>query len=133
MMAELPYPFLLFLGDTTEPAFAKTAFGLRDWAPERCIGEYSLGGAAVTTGLPRFTPQEAYQRGARGLVIGVDNYGGVIQDDWVPVLLDALEVGLDLVSGMHAKLQDVELLRSSAARLVRRLIDTCYWTLRANE
>ena len=37
-MAELPYPYLVFLGDTTEPIFAKTAFGLRDWAPERCIG-----------------------------------------------------------------------------------------------
>ena len=28
----LPQPYLLFLGDTTEAGFAKTAFGLRDWA-----------------------------------------------------------------------------------------------------
>src|SRR3546814_2224374 len=28
----LPHPYLLFLGDTTEPSFAKTAFGLADWA-----------------------------------------------------------------------------------------------------
>ena len=28
----LPQPYLLFLGDTTEPGYAKTAFGLRDWA-----------------------------------------------------------------------------------------------------
>ena len=35
---ELPQPYLLFLGDTTEPGFAKTAFGLRDWSPDRCIG-----------------------------------------------------------------------------------------------
>ena len=34
----LPYPYLLFLGDTTEAAYAKTAFGLRDWVPERCLG-----------------------------------------------------------------------------------------------
>ena len=39
MMLELPSPYLVFLGDTQEPLFAKTAFGLRDWAPERCIGE----------------------------------------------------------------------------------------------
>jgi uncharacterized NAD-dependent epimerase/dehydratase family protein len=123
MVTELPYPYLLFLGDTTEPAFAKTALGLCDWAPERCIGEYSLGDDAVTTGLPRLTPKQAYQRGARGLVIGVANHGGVIQDNWVPVLLEALEVGLDLVSGMHAKLQDMDLLRSAATRLGRRLID----------
>ncbi|HZD52044.1 MAG TPA: hypothetical protein VE175_03285 [Woeseiaceae bacterium] len=29
----LPAPYLLFLGDVTEPDYAKTAFGLRDWAP----------------------------------------------------------------------------------------------------
>lgn len=27
----LPQPYLLFLGDVAEPAYAKTAFGLRDW------------------------------------------------------------------------------------------------------
>jgi hypothetical protein len=46
---ELPYPYLLFLGDTTEPSYAKTAFGLRDWAPERCIGEWACPTATVTT------------------------------------------------------------------------------------
>ena len=35
----LPQPYLLFLGDTTEPGYAKTAFGLRDWAADRCVGE----------------------------------------------------------------------------------------------
>src|SRR3546814_7897201 len=35
----LPQPYLLFLGDIVEPAYAKTAFGLRDWAPERCRSE----------------------------------------------------------------------------------------------
>ena len=33
-MLDLPHPYLLFLGDTTEPGYAKTAFGLRDWAPD---------------------------------------------------------------------------------------------------
>ena len=33
----LPGPYLLFLGDTVEPGYAKTAFGLRDWAPDRCV------------------------------------------------------------------------------------------------
>ncbi|HYM43704.1 MAG TPA: hypothetical protein VET46_13165, partial [Steroidobacteraceae bacterium] len=69
--ARLPYPYLLFLGDATEPAFAKTAFGLRDWIPERCVGEWACAEASVSTGLPRLNPAEARQRGARGLVIGV--------------------------------------------------------------
>jgi D-glutamate N-acetyltransferase len=119
----LPAPYLLFLGDTTEPGFAKTAFGLRDWAPERCVGEYALPGATVTTGLPPLTPAEAVRAGARSLVIGVANSGGFIGEAWIPALLDALQSGLDLVSGLHARLANVPELRGAAERLGRRLID----------
>jgi hypothetical protein len=54
---DLPQPYLLFLGDTTEKGYAKTAFGLRDWAADRCIGEWSCGGATITTNLPRLSPK----------------------------------------------------------------------------
>jgi hypothetical protein len=73
----LPQPYLLFLGDTTEPSYAKTAYGLRDWAGDRVVGEWGCG-ATVSTGLPFLAPKEARARGARGLVIGVANSGGVI-------------------------------------------------------
>lgn len=119
----LPYPYLLFLGDTTEPTLAKTAFGLRDWIPERCVGEWGCPEGTVSTGLPRITPQEARARGARGLVIGVANMGGFIGERWVPFLVEALEAGLDLVSGLHAKLADVPQLAAAAARAGRRLVD----------
>jgi uncharacterized NAD-dependent epimerase/dehydratase family protein len=118
----LPQPYLLFLGDTTEPGYAKTAFGLRDWAGHRCVGEWSCG-ATVSTGLPRLSPAEAVAGGARGLVIGVANAGGFIPESWVAALVEALEAGLDLVSGMHMRLADIPLLASTAARLGRRLID----------
>ncbi len=120
---ELPHPYLLFLGDTTEPAYAKTAFGLRDWAGERCVGEWSCPGSAITTGLPRLTPREARARGARSLVVGVANVGGVINESWMGPLIEALEAGLDLVSGLHTKLGDSPALSSVAARCGRRLID----------
>ena len=119
----LPSPYLLFLGDATEPAFAKTAFGLRDWIPERCVGEWACAEATVSTGLPRLTPREARARGARALVIGVANMGGIIGERWVPLLVEALEAGLDLVSGLHAKLADVPRLATAAARCGRALID----------
>jgi len=119
----LPHPYLLFLGDTTEPAYAKTAFGLRDWVPERCIGEWACAEATVTTGLPRLTPAEAHAKGARALVIGVANTGGVIGASWVPLLVQALEGGLDIISGMHARLADVPPLKAAATRTGRRLID----------
>jgi uncharacterized NAD-dependent epimerase/dehydratase family protein len=119
---ELPQPYLLFLGDTTEPGYAKTAFGLRDWAGDRCVGEWSCG-ATVSTGLPRLRPKEARARGARGLVIGVANTGGIIYDSWIPSLIEALESGLDIISGMHTRLADTPQLKAAATRLGRRLID----------
>jgi len=122
-VAGLPSPYLLFLGDTVEPGYAKTAFGLRDWAGERCVGEWALPAARVSTGMPRLTPQEAVQRGARGLVIGVANAGGIIPPAWLPALVEALGAGLDIVSGMHARLGDIPALRAAADRIGRRLID----------
>jgi len=58
----LPQPYVLFLGDTSIPGFAKTAFGLKDWAPDKCVGELRLAGATVTTGLEALTPVEARAR-----------------------------------------------------------------------
>jgi len=119
----LPAPYLLFLGDTTEPEYAKTAFGLRDWARELCVGEFACAGATISAGLPRLTPREAQAKGARSLVIGVANTGGIIKPNWVPSLVEALEAGLDIVSGMHARLGELPELRAAAERLGRRLID----------
>jgi uncharacterized NAD-dependent epimerase/dehydratase family protein len=119
----LPAPYLLFLGDTVEPGYAKTAFGLRDWAGDRCLGEYALPDATVTTGLRRMTPVEAAAKGARAMVIGVANPGGVIPPAWMPSLIAALEAGLDLIAGMHVHLSTLAPLRDLAARRGRRLID----------
>lgn len=119
----LPQPYLLFLGDCAIEGFAKTAFGLRDWAGERCIGEFACSDAAVTTGLPRMTPTQAAAKGAKALVIGVANGGGTIPPSWLASLLAALEAGLDIISGMHVRLSEFPELADTAARLGRRLID----------
>lgn len=120
---DIPNPYLLFLGDTTDPAFAKTAFGLRDWAGERCVGELRCEGGTASVGLPAMRPDQAYAAGARALVIGVANAGGIILPSWIPSLVAALEAGLDLVSGLHVSLGDVPQLAATATRLGRRLID----------
>jgi len=114
---------LLFLADTTNSGYAKTALGLRDWAPDRCIGEFAMPEASVSTGLPRLSPSQAYARGARGLVIGVASVGGKILDAWVPYLVEALEAGLDIISGMHSRLEDTPSLRDAVARTGRRFVD----------
>ena len=118
-----PERYLLFLGDTVESGYAKTAFGLRDWAGERCVGELALPAATVTTGLPLLGVRQAFDQGARALLIGVAAPGGLIPANWVPTLVEALEAGLDIVSGLHMKLADEPLLRAAADRLGRRLID----------
>jgi uncharacterized NAD-dependent epimerase/dehydratase family protein len=120
---QLPQPYLLFLGDATEAGFAKTAYGLRDWAPEKCVGEYALPAASVSTGLPVLTPAEAAAQGARSILIGIANRGGVITPEWIPALVEALEAGLDIVSGMHARLAEIPELAEAARRLGRQLID----------
>ena len=120
---ELPAPYLLFLGDVTDPGYAKTALGLRDWAADKCVGEFALPGATVTAGLPRLSPAEATALGARSLIIGIANSGGVISPAWVPALLTALDAGLDIISGMHSKLHDHMPLRERAEQRGRRLID----------
>ncbi len=119
----LPQPYLLFLADVQEPGFAKTAFGLRDWAPALCIGEFALPGARVTTGLAVLTPEQAHARGAKALVIGVANVGGILDQGWVAALERSLSAGLDIVSGMHKPLAAVAALRDAAGRFGRRLID----------
>ena len=122
-VAALPRPYLLFIGDTTVAGYAKTAFGLRDWAGDQCVGECALPEATVTTGLSRMTPAAAAATGARAMVIAVANSGGIIPPAWHSSLVEALEAGLDLISGMHGRLGDIALVAAAAERLGRRLID----------
>ena len=120
---ELPGPYLLFLGDIKDPGYAKTAFGLRDWARDRCVGEMSCAPDSVTTGLPELTPSEARARGARSVLIGVANVGGELKANWIGPLAGALEAGLDIISGLHMRLADTPELKRTAERHGRRLID----------
>lgn len=119
----VPSPYLLFLGDVTVAGYAKTAFGLRDWAGERCIGEYAMPAARVSTGLRAMAPAEAAAAGARAMVIGVANQGGIIPASWMPALHEAIAAGLDLVAGMHTRLADIPSLAAAAEAEGTRLID----------
>ncbi len=122
-MTELPAPHLLFLGDVTNPLDAKTAMGLRDWRPERCIGQYRLPGCAVDLDLPEMDFSAAATAGARSVVIGVAPSGGALKAEWVSALGEALRAGLSVVSGLHRKLSDEPALVKAAAASGQRLID----------
>lgn len=122
-MSEIRLPYLLFVGDECHESNAKTAFGVRQWRPEACTGQWNLPGGTVDIGLPRLTPVEAVARGARSLLIGVAPVGGQIAPQWIPALCAAIEAGLDIVSGMHTRLASVPAIREAAARHGRALHD----------
>lgn len=120
---DLPRPYLLFLGDAGDTTFLKTGLGLRDWVPDLCVAEHKCPGAAATLDLPAMTPREAHAAGARALVLSAASIGGAICESWIPDLVDALEAGLDIISGAHDRLGDIARLRQAAKVHSRRLID----------
>lgn len=119
----LETPYLLFLGDAPDMLAAKVALGIRQWRPENCVGQLRMDGCKADCGLPDITVEQAVAEGARTLVVGVANRGGVIAPAWVSVLSAALEAGLDLAAGLHNRLADVPALAETAARLGRTLHD----------
>lgn len=120
---QLPTPWLAFLGDVRDPLDAKTAFGVRDWAPERLVGEWALPEGTVSLDLPRLAPAAAAARGARAMLLGIAPFGGQVPEHWLPALCEALDAGLDLVSGLHQRLASIPVLADRAAARGRRLHD----------
>ena len=116
-------PYLLFLGDAADPLAAKVAQGICDWRPENAIGQFRMEGCHADLGLRDMTIAESIEAGAKTLVIGVANRGGVISESWISILRDALAQGMDLAAGLHNKLADNAILKVDAEKLGRQLFD----------
>ncbi len=99
-------PYLLFLGDAPDQLAVKVAQGIKDWRPENAVGQFRMQGCGADLGLTDMTLAEAKSAGAKTLVIGVANRGGIISKEWKKVLVMALEEGFDLASGLHNLLTD---------------------------
>ena len=116
-------PYLIFLGAETNPTYAKTGFGIADWQPEKCVGQFHLPGGTVDLGLEELSLQGAADKGAKTLVVGTATIGGGIPADWITALKQALELGLDIAAGVHTRLADQPELAETAKRLGRTLTD----------
>ncbi len=116
-------PYLLFLGDAPDPLAAKVAQGIKDWRPEFAVGQLRMEGCKADMRLPDMTLAEAEAAGAKTLVIGVANRGGIISAAWKKVLVTALEEGFDLASGLHNLLRDEPDLKAVAEATGRSLHD----------
>ncbi len=116
-------PYLLFLGDAPDALAAKMAQGILDWRPSTVTGQFRMEGCKADMGVKDLTIQEAAAAGAKTLVIGVVNRGGIISQSWKSVLIDALNAGMDVASGLHNLLRDEPDLVEAAARAGRTLHD----------
>ena len=119
----LPGPYLLHLGAASDPLSIKTARGVLQWRPESCLGQRRLPGCAVDLGLPDLSFEAAVAAGARTLVLGAANAGGVLGDDLAAEAVRALEAGLNVASGLHQRLSERPEIAAAAARTGLGLFD----------
>lgn len=119
----LSSPYLVFLGDVPNLAYAKTALGLVQWAPDLCVAQLRFADCEIDTGLKDMSVAEAAQAGAKSLLIGSAPVGGAIQENWLPTLLEAIDAGMDIVSGLHTRLADNAELYAAAQKSAVRLVD----------
>jgi len=116
-------PYLLFLGDAPDQLAAKVAQGIKDWRPENAVAQYRMDGCNADLGIVDMTLAQARDAGAKTLVIGVANRGGIISAAWKAVLIEAIEMGYDLASGLHSLLNDETDLVAAAEKHGRTLFD----------
>ena len=119
----LRIPYLMFIGDAPDQLAAKTAAGVAFWRPEACLGQLRLPGCRADLGLPDMTIEAAAKAGVKTVIVGTTNRGGVLGAGWEPLLVQALELGMDLASGLHHRLTDIPVLRDTAARSGRQIAD----------
>jgi uncharacterized NAD-dependent epimerase/dehydratase family protein len=119
----LKTPYLLFLGDAPDQLAAKVAQGIKDWRPENAIAQFRMAGCNADMGIPDMTLAEARAAGAQTLVIGVANRGGIISAAWKAILIEAIEAGFDLASGLHNLLRDEPELVAAAEKHGATLFD----------
>jgi uncharacterized NAD-dependent epimerase/dehydratase family protein len=116
-------PYLLFIGDATDQLSIKMARGVSDWRPELCIGEYAVTGCKVSTGIEKLNIKQAAEKGAKSFILGFANSGGVLDKKWLPYIIEALDNGMDIVSGLHNKLTDFPVIVAKAKETNLKLHD----------
>jgi uncharacterized NAD-dependent epimerase/dehydratase family protein len=120
---DIQKPYVLFLGDVPDQLAAKTAVGIVDWRKDWCVGQIRLEGCQADTGLEDITLQQAVDKGAKSLVIGAVNAGGILPEHWVDTIVAALEKGLDIASGLHMRLSANARIKHTAEARHKKLFD----------
>ena len=120
---QLSAPYIIFLGDAKDFLMAKVAKGMVHWRPEKCIAQMRLPAAKVNLGLPDMTMKQAVAAGAKTFILGLAPMGGTLPISWVPILKEAMEAGLDIASGLHTRLNQVDDLVTVAQATGKKMVD----------
>jgi uncharacterized NAD-dependent epimerase/dehydratase family protein len=120
---DIPRPYLMFLGDVPDQLAAKTALGIVDWRREWCAGQLRLPGCRADLGLPEMSIAAAAAAGVPTLLVGVVNAGGVLPQPWIAPIVQAIEAGMHVASGLHVRLGSVPAIGDAAQRHGRQLFD----------
>jgi len=128
---QLEKPYLLFVGDAHDELAAKTAIGVLDWCAQDCIGQFKLPGCNAHLDIPSLSMQQAAEKGARTVIIGVAVRGGAIPQSWGQHLAGALRCGMSIANGLHTPLDSIaevnEAAKSSSGNLFEiRKPDTAF-------
>ncbi|UZK65950.1 N-acetyltransferase DgcN [Sphingomonas sp. M1-B02] len=102
----IPAPYLLYLGHSTDFVGIKTSRGLAAFRPQDCVGEFRYDDCPLSVGMPRMSIAEGAAAGAKTLVLGVANSGGMMGQALIDDAAAALEAGMHVASGLHQRLRD---------------------------
>ena len=120
---QLSAPYLILIGDITDPTYAKTGLGIVHWRPDLVAGQLRFPGCEADLGVPDLSIPEAVEAGVKSLIIGVAPIGGVVPESWWASIEEAARAGMDIVCGLHFKLADFPAVVAAAEASGARLID----------
>ncbi|CAN5326947.1 DUF1611 domain-containing protein [soil metagenome] len=110
----IPAPFLLYLGHSRDFAGIKTSRGLAVFRGQDCVGEFRHDDCPLTLGLNRLTIVQGAAAGAKTLVLGIANSGGIMDAALIADARAAIEAGMNVAAGLHQRLRDVPELKALA-------------------
>lgn len=127
---EIRTPYLIFLGDVADQLAAKTGQGIVDWRREWCLGQLRLPGCKADLGIADLSIVDAAAKGAQTLIVGVVNSGGFLPDAWTATIVEAIEAGFDVASGLHTRLGSKPEIEAAARHHGRQLWDVRHSDMR---
>ena len=108
-------PYLIFIGDIDSSIYAKTGLGVVQWRKGLVAGQLRFPGNTLDLGVPDLSIAQAVKVGVKSLIIGVAPVGGTIGKNWEDELIKAASLGMDIVSGLHSRLESIPGLADAAA------------------